>query len=215
MPIAPLLARMGSEDKAKVKARAPAVQIPETTKAADPAAAASDADGRTPVTPVDAQKAALFKIRNPVNDPRVSAPVSLDGEDVSAPVTPVDSDKPAPFKIRNPVYDARAAPTPPAEESVSEVDAGSERQAATPSPDQNVLQKPGEPTEATKAAPFKLRHTVYDPSAAFGTTPTKAGEEDLPASAPPVPVAARSKRDPSPASAVLATARLKGSRIER
>ncbi|KAK3064001.1 hypothetical protein LTR53_018669, partial [Teratosphaeriaceae sp. CCFEE 6253] len=91
----------------------------------------------------------------------------------STPVTPIDGEKPALFKIRNPVYDPRVTPTPPNELETAE----------RPSPEApEVLEKPGEATEATKAAPFKLRHTIYDKSAAFGQPiSSKPAESALPA----------------------------------
>ncbi|KAK5718645.1 hypothetical protein LTR15_008378 [Elasticomyces elasticus] len=155
MPISPLQGKQ-------------AAKAPTSNPQSPPTAKSSVADtASVPTTPVNPQRAPSFRIRNPVIDPRVTASASgsvnggsVNGGD-SATVTPIDGEMP--FKIRNPVYDARVAPTPPNELEAIE----------KPSPEApEVLTKPGEATEATKAAPFKLRHTVYDPSAASGQIPS-------------------------------------------
>ena len=79
-----------------------------------------------------------------------------DADKASPSVSPENSPKPAvPFKVRNPVFDSRALAT-------------NDQSGASPTIAQPpvLLQPPGEATEASKAAPFKLRHTVVEPKIA-------------------------------------------------
>jgi acetyl esterase/lipase len=114
----------------------------------------------------------------------------LKNED-AAPVSPVDGSNKTPFKIRNPVFDRRAdasgavTPTGP-NEAVT--------QARTITPVQQLA--PGEATEATKAAPFKLRHTVVDPKVAPGGKPTEPPA--MPTAAPPKPPSEQSMPSDTP-----------------
>ncbi|TKA65054.1 hypothetical protein B0A55_12032 [Friedmanniomyces simplex] len=156
MPIAPLQGRKANAAFPKASG------LPNLPTASSSAGN----DAHAPTTVKEPERAASFKTGHPPADARVAAAAaategSVNGGD-SSPVTPIDGEKPAMFKIRNPVYDARVAPTPAEELEAAE----------KPSPEapatREVPKKPGEATEATKAAPFKLRHTVYDPSAAFG-----------------------------------------------
>ncbi|KAK5128356.1 hypothetical protein LTR85_003024 [Meristemomyces frigidus] len=81
-------------------------------------------------------------------------PGRVDGTSVS----PIDGSRGAArFKLRNPVYDSRAANTTADVPSTTEtgVTLNSARTQTPP-----LI--PGEPAEATKAAPFKLRHAVLE-----------------------------------------------------
>ncbi|KAK0775175.1 hypothetical protein LTR75_016660 [Friedmanniomyces endolithicus] len=134
-----------------------------------------------PAKSAEAEAMASSTIGSPPSDSRVAASAASEGlvrGRGSAPVTPVDGEKPATFKIRNPVYDARRAPTPA--NDLEAVEKSSPEAPAAP----QVLKKAGEATDATKAAPFKLRHTVYDPSPAFGHAPVSRPSDPALPSAP-------------------------------
>ncbi|KAK5118051.1 hypothetical protein LTR62_004097 [Meristemomyces frigidus] len=162
-----------------------------------------DSNEGTPVTPIDAQRAALFNIRNaPSYEPHVTEPTP-DGSvraDDSLPATPVDSQSTAPFKIRNAVFDSRAAQTPTPPLIAPSTTAGSNTTHATEeehsSPEQTFPKKAGEANDATKAAPFKLRHTVYDPTVPLGGTSSK-GEPDSAMPALPLQSGDQRQRQPT------------------
>ncbi|KAF2767598.1 hypothetical protein EJ03DRAFT_329070 [Teratosphaeria nubilosa] len=145
----------------------------------------------TPVSPITTPRAPPFASRNQVFDNRYSVlgPIGADGLPIAplspkgstnalkaagavagpsssratddTPVSPIDDSKAQPFKVRNPVYDARADGPIDAQESMT----SSAVPSGTQTPERQIL-GPGELNEATKNAPFKVRHTVVDPSLA-------------------------------------------------
>jgi hypothetical protein len=114
---------------------------------------------------------------------------------------PTESSKSSsrPFKVRNTIFDPRTSMLgsigpdglPNAHHSFIRNDSKknipvneNEPSASTPAPtpasppvQAPSVKKPGEATEATKAAPFKLRHTVYDPNVTLSKT---VEEPDMP-----------------------------------
>ncbi|KAK4570339.1 hypothetical protein LTR86_002419 [Recurvomyces mirabilis] len=201
MPITPMMAKQRApEIPRSVPTKTPQAPPPVVTTAAAPSNSTRramtpevDSEQGTPVTPIDAQQEALFKIRSQAtSDPTITAPTpegSVRADD-SVPVTPVDGQGTAPFKIRNPVYDPRAAqtPTPPLVAAVSNgstATAAESPEESRPSPEQVLAKKPGEAIDATKPAPFKLRHTVYDPAVPIGGTTSKQQQEPAIPALPP------------------------------
>ncbi|KAK4541193.1 hypothetical protein LTR36_008267 [Oleoguttula mirabilis] len=128
-----------------------------------------------------------------------SALSALEGS--PAPVSPVDgSNAAAPFKLRNPVFDSRASSTTAngpayADTVVAPVSARTQ----TPTPPLPL--RAGEATEATKAAPFKMRHAVVDPLVARAGSRTPDSARSA-ASTPPPPHAEKvAKRAMTPVEA--------------
>ncbi|KAK0855486.1 hypothetical protein LTS02_011028 [Friedmanniomyces endolithicus] len=171
MPIAPLQGRKANTGSPKASG------LPSPHSASSSITRSVPA----PAKSAEAEAVASSTIRNQPSDSRVAASAATEGlvpGRGSTPVTPVEGEKSAIFKIRNPVYDARRAPTPA--NDLEAVEKSSPEAPAAP----EVLKKPGEATEATKAAPFKLRHTVYDPSPAYGQTPVGRSPDPALPSAP-------------------------------
>ena len=120
-----------------------------------------------------------FPVRNTISGPPSGAPPFISADEESVPpvplsvtkdentkvaesdggVSPVDGSKAAPFRLRNQVFDARAA-------SPSRPQQATENAPIAPSlpPPVAPTKEAGKPAEAAKAAPFKMRHTVYEPN---------------------------------------------------
>ena len=94
------------------------------------------------ITPIEGQKKP-FKVRNTIFDPRTSMLGSIGADGMPN----------AHYEFPTKTTNEQRSPSP--NNQVSE---------NTPPPAATTTREPGKPTEAMKAAPFKLRHTVYDPS---------------------------------------------------
>ncbi|KAI6907418.1 alpha/beta-hydrolase, partial [Hortaea werneckii] len=95
-----------------------------------------------------------------------------------AGVSPMEESTDSPFKIRNPVQDSRLGVPEDRPRPDSFTVNPTYSPSASPS---STPQQPGEINEATKNAPFRLRHAVTDPKVSSVRTPSAD------AAAPPVP----------------------------
>ena len=98
----------------------------------------------------------------------------------------------APFKLRNPVFDARASYTP-TDGSITPQRYAEEAAMASSAAIAPLPSTTGKPVEPTKAAPFKLRHTLVDLTAKRQEPPA----EEL--NAMPAPLQISRSKAPSPA----------------
>ena len=178
----------------------PAVEIPrlETTTQdlVSPMDNSKDEGLTTPTSPENAKSSALpFKMRSTIFDPRTSmlGSIGADGMPNAHHDFPVRSDSSAA---------AAAAALVAVADNVPE----------NTTPQTAVSREPGKPNEATKAAPFKLRHTVYEPNVTLAKREGQnaqnaskvSSEEPLPTSAKQSGSSSASgseRRSPSPASA--------------
>ncbi|KAI7357231.1 alpha/beta-hydrolase [Hortaea werneckii] len=96
-----------------------------------------------------------------------------------AGVSPMDESTESPFKIRNPVQDSRLG----VPEDRPRPDSLTVNPTYSPSSPSSQPQQPGEISEATKNAPFRLRHAVTDPKVSSTRTPSA----DTAAAPPPPP----------------------------
>ncbi|KAI7597129.1 hypothetical protein KC319_g14728 [Hortaea werneckii] len=86
-----------------------------------------------------------------------------------AGVSPMEESTDSPFKIRNPVQDSRLGVPEDRPRPDSFTVNPTYSPAASPS---STPQQPGETNEATKNAPFRLRHAVTDPKVSSVGTPS-------------------------------------------
>ncbi|KAI7381776.1 hypothetical protein KC328_g12049 [Hortaea werneckii] len=107
----------------------------------------------------------------------------LPSKEEPAGVSPMEETQDSPFKIRNPVQDPRLAIAEdrPRPDSVTVSPPYSPSSASPSSKPQQQQQQPGEISEATKNAPFRLRHAVTDPKVSSPRNPSTD------AVAPPAP----------------------------
>ena len=162
----------------------PAVEIPrlETTDdIVSPMDRSKDDAQNGATSPTENQKSTLpFKMRSTIFDPRTSmlGSIGADGMPNAHHDFPVRSDS--------------TATTPPPADKVTENTAP-----------QTTNKEPGKPNEATKSAPFKLRHTVYEPNVTLAKSqpasePLPTKQESFSGSERP---SGSERRSPSPESA--------------
>ncbi|KAI7179165.1 alpha/beta-hydrolase [Hortaea werneckii] len=126
----------------------------------------------------------------------------LPSKEEPAGVSPMEETHDSPFKIRNPVQDSRLAIAEdrPRPDSVTVSPPYSPSSA---SPSSKTQQQPGERSEATKNAPFRLRHAVTDPKVSSVRTPS-ADAAAAPPTPPPKDDGSPHSRKPSAAAETIA-----------